>query len=722
MTVVSRWPPPNLGVPRCGRCVFQSRLRETREGRTAQFRCRAAGSDRLQRALPKRLFLWLCKPLLRTTLFACGFYWVQDRTLPGYRYDARACVVANQAGPIELMYFLWNFPGTPVLDMSILSAFMLPGFAALGVLDSATVEQLADDSVPSPRSRSRGREQTSALAQYQCMMALHNETHGGLHFGLTRLCLFLSGSSAESSSRVGQHADDELLDGAFACGLPLQPIWVRCARAGEPYFLLRTLTSWSNQMEVLLLPVFAPTEDEKADPELFRRNVMAVMHDASSRLRRKGRPAEIPFGEGAGGPRKPAMEDSWRVVDDQDQEEDEDDSDWSLDDAADEHGGMRDQVDVEHGAGRKKSGRRKAGHRARAGKDRARASAAGDGGARRAERTKTQRDQDRVQRERERLNRKRARMASPTRASMPNLGSMESEDDLDLSEEEIPATHWGARILHEDEQRQSSRSSKPHPPAKATRSRDRSGRNRSKAKQSSQPDVQSLSSEDDVDIQTPRGLAGDIFTGRGKRNGPGSEASRGQPHPPARPRPGKDDGVRGAASARPVLNGGGVAGWQRMHKEGDYAGVVRWCVDCELAEDTLLVGMPLTDYEMGIVAPTFCEMLGLDEAVVTRQHENGGVAVIEELEASLRDAFRSLSRHLHPDKQSGRDLAGIDDATAKGKATADFQLLKLAKETLEDGKARARYLKKLGAFRRNAVRVPWSFSSAMMQQQRPKKK
>ena len=44
-----------------------------------------------------------------------------------------------------------------------------------------------------------------------------------------------------------------------------------------------------------------------------------------------------------------------------------------------------------------------------------------------------------------------------------------------------------------------------------------------------------------------------------------------------------------------------------------------------------------------------------------------------------------------------------------------IQLLKLSKETLEDGKARARYLKKLGAFRRNAVRVPWSFSSAMKQ-------
>lgn len=686
---------------------MQSRLRETRHGRAAQFRCRAAGSDRLQRALPKGLFLWLCKPLLRTTLFACGFYWVQDRTLPGYRYDARACVVANQAGPIELMYFLWNFPGTPVLDMSALSAFMLPGITALGILDSATVEQLADDTVPSPRSRSRGREQPSALAQYQCMMAVHNETHAGYHFGLARLCLFLSGSHERQRDQLN---DDELLDGAFACGLPLQPIWVRCARAGEPHAFLRVLTSWSNQMEVLLLPMFAPTEEEKVDPELFRRNVMSALRDASSRLRR-GRSTENPFSGGAAA-RKPAMEDSWRVVDDQDREDD-DDSDWSMDDSEGEV-----HVDVERG---KKRGRRKpSGSERSRGRSKENARASGDGG-RRAERSKVQRDRDRVQREREKLQRKRSRtgMASP-RASMPNLGSMESDDDLDLSEEEIPATHWGAKILREDGQFQGQgpRNLRPHPPPKGTRSKDRSARDRSRAKRSSLSDVHTFPDDDEIDIRTPRGPAGDIHRpGRtGKRNLSSSRASQRQA--PERARTNKDDAVRGVASAKPVLHGGGAAGWQRMHKVGDYAGVVRWCVDCELAEDTLLVGMPLTDYEMGIVAPTFIDMLGLDEAVVTRQHENGGVGAVEELETSVRDAFRSLSRHLHPDKQSGRDPAGTDDATSKSKATADFQLLKLAKESLGDGKARARYLKKLGAFRRNAVRVPWSFSSAMRQQQK----
>jgi len=188
---------------------------------------------------------------------------------------------------------------------------------------------------------------------------------------------------------------------------------------------------------------------------------------------------------------------------------------------------------------------------------------------------------------------------------MPNLGSME-DDFSDLSEEEIPATHWGARILREDEKvKMGARKSKPK-------------RQQSGESATSNGD---MGSDDDVMGAKQRsagyGGAGDIHRGgkrkpkppmetREKSGGRGSKGGR------------KDDGVRAAkAPDAAALNGGGSAGWLRLHKAGDFAGVVRWCVDCELSDDTLLVGMPLTDYEMGIVAPTFCEMLGLAEAEVT---------------------------------------------------------------------------------------------------------
>ena len=667
---------------------------QSREGSSghAQFRCRAAGSDRLQRALPKRLFLLLCKPLLRTTLFVCGFYWVQDRTVPGYRYDARACVVANQGGVIELMYFLWQFPGTPVLDMGALSAFLLPAAAALGVLDSATVEQLADDSVPTPGGRER--RQTSALAQYQCMMATHNETHAGIHFGLTRLCLFLAGDAdGDELQQADRMDDDELLDGAFSCGLPLQPIWVkRGAKEGAisgARTTLTMLTSLTNKMEVLLLPVFAPSEEEQHYPELFRRNVLSVLRDGADRLR-GGRARENPFGGGAG-PRKVAMEESWRVEDDEDDEDDED-SDWSEGSEEDlERGSSNRERRSKDKRSPEKRGKKRTPRELGGGRERKKDSGKSQG----------ERDRDRVQREREKLNRKRQRererFASPSRASMPNLGSM--EDDLsDLSEEEIPATHWGARVLRED--------AKMGAGAKRTKSKPK---RQQSGESASTSDGEGEASDDGVMGAKGRsagyGDAGDIHRGgkrkpkpprdkrekSGGRGGCGSKAGGKK----------KDDGVRAAKPPDVELTGGGQSGWLRLHKAGDYAGVVRWCVDCELSDDTLLVGMPLTDYEMGIVAPTFCEMLGLTEAEVTRQHENGMSADLEE---SLQKAFRNLSRGLHPDKQQGRDGA---------KATADFQLLKLAKETLGVEKDRGRYLKKLGAFRRTAVRVPWSFSGAM---------
>ena len=223
---------------------------------------------------------------------------------------------------------------------------------------------------------------------------------------------------------------------------------------------------------------------------------------------------------------------------------------------------------------------------------------------------------------------------------------------------------------------------------------------RGRRKRKSQPDISSPRSppSEDDGLEAAKARARRAAAAGGDSGGRASKAARKKAKRRARKARKKKDSVRVAQQA-PALNGGGARGWLRLHKAGDFAGVVRWCVDCQLAEDTLLVGMPLTDYAAGIVAPTFCEMLGLDEADVIRQHDDDDCA---KLDSGLKEAFRALSKSLHPDKQPGRDNA---------KATADFQLLKLAKETLAVERDRGRYLQKLGAFRRTAVRVPWSFSS-----------
>ena len=646
----------------CGcRCVIQSRVRRGRGGRAerAQCRCRAAGSDRLHAGVPKRVYLLLCKPLLRAALFVCGFYCVHDLPLSGYRYDARACVVASAAGPIELMYWLCNFPGTPVLDMAALSVVLLPAASALGVLDASSVESEPPES---PRGR---RANSSALAQYMCMMATHNETHAGIHFGLPRLNIFLSGRS---------NVDEDLLGGVFACGLPLQPIRVRRAQRGA----LSMLTSFSNTMESVLLPVFAPSREEVADPVAFRHNIAAA-------LRAVGSPAKS--GDKVG-ERQAAMEESWRVEDDEDSasdgtpsddDSDDSDSDWRLEsDELETDEELLEEEDLEWGAARSKRPRRpkRAGH------------------GREANRARDARDRECAMLPsclRWRPDTCGADCACPgmRSPSMPNIfGAPESS-----SEDDMPATHWGARILREEEQRHD----------KQSKTTGWGQWQRGRRKRKSQPDISSPRSppSEDDGLEAAKARARRAAGGSGDSGSRASKAARKKAKRrarKARKARKKKDSVRVAQQA-PALNGGGARGWLRLHKVGDFAGVVRWCVDCQLAEDTLLVGMPLTDYAAGIVAPTFCEMLGLDEADVIRQHDDDDCA---KLDGGLKEAFRALSKSLHPDKQPGRDNA---------KATADFQLLKLAKETLAVERDRGRYLQKLGAFRRTAVRVPWSFSS-----------
>ena len=257
----------------CG-CRFVGQYRTTKGGK-GQCRCRAAGSEQLQRSVPKRVFLFIARPLVRMTLFVWGFYWVQDCAVAGYKYDARACVVTNQGGLIELAFFIWNFPGVVVADTICHSATFLPILAAMGVCDASMVEQLEP-------LVERSETQDSALAQYQALMALHNETHAGIHFGLPRLCLMLP--QPEHGDDVWLD-DDTALDGCFAGGLPLQPIWVR--RGGMAESGLRILTQFTNTMEVLLLPLYRPSEIELLSPQIYKDNLLAHLWGAGSSQKRR---------------------------------------------------------------------------------------------------------------------------------------------------------------------------------------------------------------------------------------------------------------------------------------------------------------------------------------------------------------------------------------------------------------------------------------------------
>jgi hypothetical protein len=177
-------------------------------------------------------------------------------------------------------------------------------------------------------------------------------------------------------------------------------------------------------------------------------------------------------------------------------------------------------------------------------------------------------------------------------------------------------------------------------------------------------------------------------------------------------------------------------GWRRIAAQsgpGAHAGgVIRWAVDCRLADDPLLLGMPLTDYDARLSAPTFFEMLGVPEpgerdGNAAETDDSQSEAVLQEqlkqayavtalrtrrcargsttLMSVAPSRYRALSKQLHPDKAAQQ---GARDATT---ATKDFQLLNLARDTLARSKSRHKYLHKLRGFRRSAIRVPWHFAT-----------
>jgi len=78
--------------------------------------------------------------------------------------------------------------------------------------------------------------------------------------------------------------------GAFAAGLPVQPVLIRYRwQFRNPHFtgsmlstVLELMTSWYNVMEVKELPVHYPTTKEQADARVFADNMQALMATGGS--------------------------------------------------------------------------------------------------------------------------------------------------------------------------------------------------------------------------------------------------------------------------------------------------------------------------------------------------------------------------------------------------------------------------------------------------------
>eukprot|EP01047_Picozoa_sp_COSAG01_P050596 COSAG01_NODE_5129_length_4468_cov_4.222477_3_plen_263_part_00 len=98
-----------------------------------------------------------------------------------------------------------------------------------------------------------------------------------------------------------------------------------------------------------------------------------------------------------------------------------------------------------------------------------------------------------------------------------------------------------------------------------------------------------------------------------------------------------------AAAAQPPPQPQRNIGWRRIAAQSGGAhagGVIRWAVDCRLADDPLLLGMPLTDYDARLSAPTFFEMLGVPEPEPGEREGNAAETDDSQSEAVLQEQLK----------------------------------------------------------------------------------
>eukprot|EP00667_Euglena_gracilis_P017435 EG_transcript_18380 len=204
--------------------------------------------------LPPALLLlfWPIRLSLRLALLGFGFWWIPVADERRAGDAAPAIIVGNHVALMDILFMGYYF------NPSILGKHTLqhtPVIGLLGRLAQTIFVRRAD-----PQSRAAARRAIQRRATTP---------------GFRPLLIFPEGTCANGRCLIAfQH-------GAFLPGLPVLPVVLRyphrhlnpayCGAPGRNPFLL--LLQFANRMEVRILRPYRPTEEERARPDLFARNV-----------------------------------------------------------------------------------------------------------------------------------------------------------------------------------------------------------------------------------------------------------------------------------------------------------------------------------------------------------------------------------------------------------------------------------------------------------------
>jgi len=230
----------------------------------------------------RRTLIWPLRPLLRFQLLVLGYFWIEQRGTLAPR-SAAPIVVSNHISLVEPILLMWALGATPV------SAAENARIPFVGRILLALQAMLVD------RERGAKLQSTSSVApagsQPQPLQPSSADVNTkirqrALDDRFPRILLFPEGTTTNGSAVLS------FKSGAFKPAVSVQPVVVQYPHTffdpswvseGPSMYglLLGLMCQIYNRVQVTYLPVYTPSDLERADPQLFADNVQQVSCQAA---------------------------------------------------------------------------------------------------------------------------------------------------------------------------------------------------------------------------------------------------------------------------------------------------------------------------------------------------------------------------------------------------------------------------------------------------------
>lgn len=210
-------------------------------------------------------FNFMLKILARWILFGLGFWWIsiEGRKFKGKGENRPPFVISNHCGYLEILMYTYLFPVPAYVAKEDVQRYPVVGkFATM--IGSMYVARTGSD---------------RAAQNTRIVEALMNKAENWNGTG-PQILLFPEGTATNGRVLL------EFKSGVFRSGAPVQPVILKHPashfnpvwEAINPYkHFIRLMLQFFNRAHVTILPVYHPTEEERADADLYAANVRQLI-------------------------------------------------------------------------------------------------------------------------------------------------------------------------------------------------------------------------------------------------------------------------------------------------------------------------------------------------------------------------------------------------------------------------------------------------------------